>query len=58
MTSGDIYTVAGDGAPGFSGDGGPATIAQVSQPQNVAATTTGDLLIADTDTCRIRKVSC
>jgi hypothetical protein len=49
--------VAGDGAPGFSGDGGPATLAQLAQPQNVAVTTTGDLLIADTDTCRIRKVS-
>jgi hypothetical protein len=30
MTAGDIYTVAGKGKGGFSGDGGPATKAKVS----------------------------
>ena len=32
MTAGDIYTVAGNGKPGFSGDGGPATSAELEQP--------------------------
>ena len=32
MTAGDIYTVAGDGRPGYSGDGGPATNAELDHP--------------------------
>ena len=32
MTAGDIYTVAGDGTAGFSGDGGPATSAELAAP--------------------------
>jgi trimeric autotransporter adhesin len=36
MTAGHIYTVAGDGKFGFSGDGGPATSAELSFPQALA----------------------
>ena len=32
MTAGDIYTVAGNGTAGFSGDGGPATAAELDSP--------------------------
>ena len=32
MTAGDIYTVAGNGTAGFSGDGGPATSAAADFP--------------------------
>src|SRR5262249_1109699 len=35
MTAGDIYTVAGNGSYGFSGDGGPATRAQLGRPGGV-----------------------
>jgi hypothetical protein len=54
---GDIYTIAGTGTGGFSGDGGPAATAQLSHPQSVTVNATGDLLIADTYTNRIRKVT-
>ncbi|HEY1915082.1 MAG TPA: hypothetical protein VGH27_05840 [Streptosporangiaceae bacterium] len=57
MTQGDIYTVAGDGTPGLSGDGGPATSAELSHPQEVAVASSGNLLIADTYTNRIRSVA-
>ena len=55
-TSG-IYTVAGTGAYGFSGDGGPATSAQLNSPSGVTVDRTGNLFIADRGNHRIRKVS-
>ena len=54
MTAGDIYTIAGDGTRGFSGDGGPATAAELNGPDGVAADRNGNLLIADTNNNRIR----
>jgi trimeric autotransporter adhesin len=57
MTAGHIYTVAGNGTTGFSGDGGPATAAQVANPLGVAASSAGNLVIADTDNSRIRLVN-
>src|SRR5262249_27290420 len=47
MKAGDIYTVAGNGTQGFSGDGGPATKAGISFPEDVAVDAAGDLAIAD-----------
>ncbi|AKT39533.1 RHS repeat-associated core domain-containing protein [Chondromyces crocatus] len=53
---GTITTVAGDGTAGFSGDGGPATQAQLRNPFSVAVTDDGTLFIADTQNHRIRRV--
>ena len=50
-----IDTVAGNGTEGFSGDGGPATAAQLS-PADVAVDTVGNLFIGDGRNCRIRRV--
>jgi len=57
MTGGDIYPVAGTGSAGFSGDGGPATAAQLDHPMAVAVDGAGNLLIADTRNNRIRVVA-
>ena len=57
MTAGDIYTVAGDGTDGYSGDGGPATAAALSRFRAVAVDGAGNLLIADTDNNRVRVVA-
>ena len=57
MTAGDIYTVAGNGMPGFTGDGGPATGAKLSQPAGAAVDASGNLVIADTNNQRIRVVA-
>ena len=54
---GIITTIAGTNASGFSGDGGPATIAKLSAPQGVTADVAGNLFIADTGNNRIRKIS-
>jgi trimeric autotransporter adhesin len=60
VSSGVITTVAGSGTPlfgGYSGDGGPATSAQLAGPTGVAVDSAGNLYIADTENNRIRKVS-
>jgi uncharacterized protein (TIGR03437 family) len=55
--AGIISTVAGNGTHGFSGDGGPATSAELYTPSGVAVDAAGNLFIADTNNCRIRKVT-
>ena len=55
--TGIISTVAGGNGAGFSGDGGPATSAQLNFPLGVAVDTDGNLYISDTNNCRIRKVT-
>ena len=63
--TGIITTVAGDyaadkandGLGGFSGDGGPATSAQLNDPQGIAVDGAGDLFIADTFNNAIREVT-
>jgi uncharacterized protein (TIGR03437 family) len=60
-TSGMLTTVAGNGIwnvlGGFSGDGGPATSAELGDPQGLAVDSSGNLFIADTLNNRVRKVS-
>jgi hypothetical protein len=57
MIAGDIFTIAGNGTPGYSGDGGPAAKAALGDPSGVAADGAGGLLIADTLNFRIRLVA-
>lgn len=54
---GIITTVAGNGSRGSSGDGGPATKAQLMQPGGIAVDSTGSIYIADLEDHRVRKVS-
>jgi sugar lactone lactonase YvrE len=56
VTNGVITTVAGNGTQGFSGDGGPATSAQLNQPTGAAADASGNLLIADSANKRVRRL--
>ena len=51
-----IVTVAGTGAPGFTGDGGPAQNAQFRQPHSIAFDRQGKLLICDIGNHRIRRI--
>lgn len=52
-----ISTYAGTGTNGYSGDGGPATAAQLYDPYDVVADNAGNLYIADMMNNRIRKVN-
>lgn len=42
-----ITTIAGNGQPGYSGDGGPATQASLSNPQSISFDADGNMYIAD-----------
>jgi hypothetical protein len=54
---GTITTVAGNGAGGFSGDGGPAIAAELADPYGIFVDSAGNLYIADTQNFRVRKVT-
>jgi streptogramin lyase len=53
---GVVHLVAGTGIPGSSGDGGDAKFAQLNEPHGVAVDTEGNVYIADSRNCVIRKV--
>lgn len=55
--AGKIRTVAGIGAEGFAGDGGPATEAKLLFPRGIALDSRGNLYIADRQNHRIRLVT-
>ncbi len=57
ITTGVITTIAGNGTSGYSGDNGPATSAELAEPQGVAVDSSGDVYIADAKNNRIRKVT-
>jgi uncharacterized protein (TIGR03437 family) len=55
--TGVLTLAAGNGTTGFSGDGGPATSAQLYRPAGVAVDSAGALYIADAGNQRVRKVA-
>jgi uncharacterized protein (TIGR03437 family) len=56
-TSGLLTTVAGTGAPGYLGDGGPAAAAQLDFPAGLAIGFDGSLYIADSTNHAVRRIS-
>ena len=54
--TGVVSTVAGTGEAGFSGDGGPAAVAQLRQPHSIAFDAAGNLLVCDIGNGRVRAV--
>jgi PASTA domain/NHL repeat len=55
--SNTITTIAGNGTPGFSGDGGPATSAQMWGPEGIAVDAAGNVYFTDGASHRVRKVT-
>jgi len=57
FANGIIMTIAGDDTEGYSGDGGPATAAEINFPQGVTANSHGVVYIADYANARVRVVT-
>jgi uncharacterized protein (TIGR03437 family) len=55
--SGTVTTVVGTGQAGFSGDGGPARLAELCSPEDLLVTSSGLVYLADTGNDRIRVLS-
>jgi sugar lactone lactonase YvrE len=56
-TSGKIFTIAGSGSGGFSGDGGRADTAKLNKPKNIKMDNNGNLYVADRDNHAVRKLT-
>lgn len=56
-TDGIIQTIAGTGQAGFGGDGGPANLAQLNNPNDIAIAKDGSLLVTDKRNHRIRRIT-
>jgi sugar lactone lactonase YvrE len=56
-STGVITTIAGTGATGFSGDGGPATSASFDKVRGLALDTAGNLYISEQGSYRVRKIT-
>jgi len=56
-STGLIYTIAGNGVNGFSGDGGPALAAEISFPTGIAVDRSGRVYFSDENNHRIRMLT-
>jgi sugar lactone lactonase YvrE len=54
--NGILTTIAGTGEKGNSGDGGPASAAQLNEPHSLAVAANGDIYISDTGNNRVRRI--
>jgi hypothetical protein len=52
-----VTTVAGTGAVGHTGDGGPAARALLASPSGIAVDGAGDVVVADTGNCRVQVIA-
>ncbi|MGO8826220.1 MAG: NHL repeat-containing protein [Acidimicrobiales bacterium] len=57
LPNGSLTSVAGNGEAGFGGDGGPASAAELDDPQGLAVSSGGTIYVADSGNNRIRTIT-
>lgn len=57
VSAGIISTIAGNNTPGYSGDGGAATAAQLARPLGLTIDAAGNIYVADAWNNRVRRIS-
>jgi hypothetical protein len=57
MRAGYIYSIAGTGKAGYSGDGGPATAAKLHNPAGIAFDRHGNVVFSDAGSARVRVIA-
>lgn len=56
LKTGTIRTIIGNGDPGLTGDGGPATLACLNEPKSVTVDGQGNLIVTDSENHLVRKL--
>ena len=57
VATGLIHHLAGNGKPGFTGNGGPAREASLAGPKGIAVANNGDVYLADTESNSVRRLN-
>lgn len=57
LPNGSLTSLAGNGQAGFGGDGGPASAAELDDPQGLAVSSGGTVYVADSGNNRIRTIT-
>jgi sugar lactone lactonase YvrE len=57
IATGNIATLAGNGTPGFGGDGGAAVSSTLNLPKGLGLSASGDLYFADSGNNRVREIA-
>jgi predicted RecB family endonuclease len=57
MKAGDVYTIAGNGKSGYSGDGGPALDAELDSPGGISVDSAGNVIVVDAGNDVVRVIA-
>lgn len=57
LATGEVTTLAGDGTPGYAGDGGPAIVGKLREPTGLVVDDDGSIYVADSGNHVVRVIA-